>query len=73
MEQLFPQVSRALLSKMDVEEIKIFSEPKKTKNAGAPTQSYATRAKIQVTTHSCYVIIPKTNEMFKGILVKRKK
>ena len=66
----FEKVSRKLLSELTIGESRLVIE-RPSNNAGASTQSYASRAGIKVTTKSCFVVIPTDDAMIKAVLVTR--
>jgi len=65
------RVSVKRLKTMQVGDCRIFSEPDNTKNAGAPSQAFAQRAKIKITTTTCLVVIPSTAATVKAVIVCR--
>jgi hypothetical protein len=68
---MIPQVNRAKLVKMEVNESSIFREAESTTNVGAQVQSYAVRAGIQVSTEKCFIVYPKANKMVQAVAVTR--
>lgn len=65
------RVSAKRLKDMLVGECRIFSEPDNTKNAGAPSQGFAVRAKVKITTTACLVVVPSTSVTVKSVIVCR--
>lgn len=65
------RVSAKRLKAMMIGECRIFSEPDNTKNTGAPSQGFAVRAKVKITTTACLVVIPSTNVTVKAVVICR--
>ena len=69
-----PRIARAStkrLKAMLVGDSYVFLEPAGTKNAGAPSQSYASRAGVKITTTSCLVVVPSSAAVVKAVIVTR--
>jgi len=65
------RVSAKRLKAMVVGECCVFSEPDNTKNVGAPSQSFANRAGIKITTAACLIVVPSTTVTVKAVVVTR--
>lgn len=64
-------VSTKRLKTMTIGDSRIFTEPNNTKNSGSPSQSFAYRAGIQITTTTCFVVVPSTITTIKAVIVTR--
>lgn len=65
------RVSSKRLKAMQVGDTCVFSEPDNTKNAGAPSQSFAVRAGVKITTTACLIVLPSTAATVKAVIVTR--
>jgi len=65
------RVSAKRLKAMDIGDCCVFSEPDSAKNAGAASQSFASRAGIKITTAACLIVMPSTAEIVKAVVVTR--
>ncbi len=65
------RVSAKRLKAMAVGDCCVFSEPDNTKNAGAPSQSFAGRAGVKITTAACLIVVPSTTMTVKAVVVTR--
>ena len=65
------KISSKSLKTMAVGDCCLFTEPETTKNAGASSQAFASRCGIKIRTTGCFVLIPKTTETFKAVIVER--
>ena len=65
------RVSAKRLKAMEVGDCCIFTEPDNTKNVGSPSQSYASRANIKITTTACLIVVPSTAATIKAVIVTR--
>lgn len=65
------RVTAKRLKAMVVGECRVFSEPDNTKNAGAPSQGFASRAGVKITTTACLVVVPSTAVTVKAVIVVR--
>jgi hypothetical protein len=65
------RVSTKRLKAMDVGECRVFSEPENTKNTGAPSQGFACRANVKITTTACLIVVPSTATTVKAVIVVR--
>ena len=67
---MIPLASRMRLAALSVGESVVLRENSGA-NAGALSQSYASRAGIKITTRQCFVVVPSSEEMIKALLITR--